>query len=136
VTKVVLDTHLYIDWINRGLHESFLTGPGYVRHLCAVVVMELRTGAHRRAGRTAVDRLVRSYESAGRLVAPTGRVFDRAGSALRQLRLAGRDVRSAAFVNDVLIALTAREIGATVVTRNVRDFAAIRAVESFALEQP
>jgi predicted nucleic acid-binding protein len=136
VKKVVLDTNVYIDWINGGLHEGFLIGSGYVRHLCAVVVMELRAGAHSRAGRTAVDRLVRSYESAGRLVAPTRRVFDRAGSVLRQLRLAGRDVRSAAFVNDVLIALTAREMGATVVTGNVGDFEAIRAIESFALEQP
>jgi predicted nucleic acid-binding protein len=97
--------------------------------------MELRAGAHTRAGRSAVDRLVRSYETAGRLVAPSPRVFDRAGSALRQLRLAGRDVRSAAFVNDVLIALTARELGATVVTANVGDFEAIKAVEPFALEQ-
>jgi predicted nucleic acid-binding protein len=135
VKKVVLDTNLYIDWINRGLHENLLIGPGYVRHLCAVVVMELRAGAHNRAGRAAVDRLVRSYETAGRLVAPSARVFDRAGSALRQLRLAGRDVRSAGFVNDVLIAITARELGATVVTANVGDFEAIKAVESFALER-
>jgi predicted nucleic acid-binding protein len=136
VKKVVLDTNLYIDWINRGLHEGFMMGSGYVRHLSAVVVMELRAGAHTRAGRTAVDRLVRSYGAAGRLVAPTRRVFDRAGSALRLLRLAGRDVRAASFVNDVLIALTAREIGATVVTANVADFEAIRDIETFALEQP
>jgi predicted nucleic acid-binding protein len=136
VKKVVLDTNLYIDWINRGLHEAVMIGPGYARYLCAVVVMELRAGAHTRAGHTAVDRLVRSYDAAGRLVAPTRWVFDRAGSALRQLRLAGRDVRSASFVNDVLIALTARELGATLVTANVDDFEAIRAVDSFALEAP
>jgi predicted nucleic acid-binding protein len=98
--------------------------------------MELRAGAHTRAGRAAVDHLVRSYEAGGRLVAPTRGVFDRAGSALRQLRLAGRDIRSASFVNDVLIALTAREMGATVVTANVGDFEAIRAVEAFGLEHP
>jgi predicted nucleic acid-binding protein len=136
VTKVVLDTNLYINWMNRGLHEGLLMGPSRVRYLCAVVVMELRAGAHTRASRTAVDRMARSNEAAGRLVAPSRAVFDRAGSALRQLRLAGRDVRSAAFVNDVLIALTARELGATVVTANVGDFEAIRAVDSFALERP
>jgi len=62
-------------------------------------------------------------------------VFERAGSLLRRLKLAGREVRSAAFVNDVLIALSARSIGATVVTSNVRDFEAIRRIEPFALEE-
>jgi predicted nucleic acid-binding protein len=135
VKKVVLDTNLYIDWINRGLHESFLVDPGYFRYLCAVVVMELRAGARTRAGRTVVDRLVRSYEAGGPLVAPRRRVY-RAGSALRELRLGGPEVRSAAFVNDVLIALAAREIGATVVTANVGDFEAIRAIEGFEMESP
>jgi predicted nucleic acid-binding protein len=37
------------------------------------------------------------------------------------------------LVNDVLIALSARSIGATVVTNNARDFAAIREVRPFAL---
>jgi predicted nucleic acid-binding protein len=37
-------------------------------------------------------------------------------------------------VNDVLIALTARSIGATVVTRNERDFALVRSLRRFELE--
>jgi predicted nucleic acid-binding protein len=36
-------------------------------------------------------------------------------------------------VNDVLIALSARSIGATVVTSNARDFAAIREIRPFKL---
>jgi predicted nucleic acid-binding protein len=38
-------------------------------------------------------------------------------------------------VNDVLIALTARAVGATVVTANLADFEAIREVQPFALDQ-
>jgi predicted nucleic acid-binding protein len=38
---------------------------------------------------------------------------------------------SPALVNDVLIALSARSIGANVLTSNARDFAAIRAVRPF-----
>jgi predicted nucleic acid-binding protein len=136
VTKVLFDTNVFIDWINRGLHEDRMLAAGYVRYLSAVVVMELRAGAHDRAGRIAIDQLTRAYASANRLVVPSRAVFDRAGSALRRLRLAGRDVRSASFVNDVLIGLTARELGATVVTANLDDFEAIRKVEPFAIEPP
>jgi len=134
VKKVVLDTNLYIDWINRGLREERMVGTGLIRYLSAVVVMELRAGARTQAGRSAVDRLVRAYAAGERLVVPSRAVFERAGSVLRRLKLAGREVRSAAFVNDVLIALTSRAIGATVVTANVDDFEAIRQIDSFALE--
>jgi predicted nucleic acid-binding protein len=43
-------------------------------------------------------------------------------------------VRRAALVNDVLIALTARSIGATLYTADRGDFEAIRRVRDFALE--
>jgi predicted nucleic acid-binding protein len=139
VKKVVLDTNVYIDWINRGLGEERILGGGPIRYLSAIVVMELRAGARTRSGRSAIDQLVRPYAAGGRLVTPAVTVFEHAGSLLRRLRLAGREVRSAAFVNDVLIALSARSIGATVVTTNVRDFEAIRAprarLEPFALEE-
>jgi predicted nucleic acid-binding protein len=135
VKKVVLDTNVYIDWINRGLHEGHLVGSGSIRYLSAVVVMELRAGARAPAGRSAVDRLVRAYAAGDRLIAPSLAVFERAGSLLRRCKLAGREVRSAAFVNDVLIALTARTIGATVITSNLGDFEAIRQIEPFALER-
>ena len=134
--KIVLDTNVYIDWLNRGLHETVMLGPGLVRYLSAVVVMELRAGVSRRASRDAVDALTRGYRSAGRLVAPSSEVFERAGAVLRKLKLAGHNVRDASLCNDVLIALTARSIGATVVTANAADFAAIQQVEPFAFELP
>jgi predicted nucleic acid-binding protein len=133
VRKVLPDTNLYIDWIDRGLREDLMIGPGMVRYLSAVVVMELRAGAHTRSGRTAVDQLVRAHAGGNRLLAPR-MAFDDAGSLLRKLKLAGRDVRSSSFVNDVLIALTAKQIGATVLTSNAADFEAIRQIEAFALE--
>lgn len=37
-------------------------------------------------------------------------------------------------LNDVLIALTAQALSATMLTANVADFEAIRAIEPFALE--
>ena len=61
--KIVLDTNVYIDWLNRGLHETVMLGPGLVRYLSAVVVMELRAGVSHRASRDAVDALTRHGDS-------------------------------------------------------------------------
>jgi predicted nucleic acid-binding protein len=134
VKRVLLDTNIYIDWLNSGAREPLLMGPGLVRYLSAVVVLELRVGAGTRTARHAVDRLVRAYQAGQRLIAPPVGAYDRAGSLLRRLKLAGREIRSASLVNDVLIASTARLIGATVITTNISDFAAIRTLEAFSLE--
>jgi predicted nucleic acid-binding protein len=52
---------------------------------------------------------------------------------LAHLRRKGRDVRRASLVNDVLIALTCRAIGATLFTANGRDFEAVRDVRELQL---
>jgi predicted nucleic acid-binding protein len=107
-----------------------------VRYLSAVVVMELRAGVSNRANREAVDALTRAYWSAGRLVSPSSEVFERAGAVLRKLKFVGRNVRDASLWGDVLITLTARSIGATVVTSKVVDFAAIQRFEMFSFAKP
>lgn len=132
--RVVLDTNLYIDWINVGLREALLVGPGYTRLLSTVVLMELWAGTTNRPSRGAVQKVERAYMAGQRLLAPTPGVFSAAGRALGDLRAEGFDVRSSAFVNDVLIALSARVAGAKVLTRNRGDFQAIRKVSDFDLE--
>jgi predicted nucleic acid-binding protein len=130
--RLVVDTDIYIDWLNAGRHEEVLFQRGAVKYMSAVVLMELRAGATRIADRRVLDHLQGSYESAGRLVAPTRMVFADAGDTLRRLYAQGyRAGRS--IVADVLIALSARSIGATVVTRNARDYSAIAKVRPFRL---
>ncbi len=66
---------------------------------------------------------------------PSRAVFADAGDALRRLQ-ADRGFRieaSHSIVNDLLIALSARSIGAAVVTQNERDYQAIQAVRPFQL---
>ena len=88
--------------------------------------------AYRRSGKADV---VAVFDRADRILVPSGAVYEDAGHVLRMLqesrgyRVAG----SPSLVNDVLIALSARAIGATVLTCNARDFAAIREVRSFKL---
>jgi predicted nucleic acid-binding protein len=133
VTKLILDTNVYINWFNHGLHEALVVGPGFVRYLSSVVQMELQAGAATRRARQRLDQFIRAHAIAGRVVAPSPRQFDEAGLALRALRLAGHEIRRASLVNDLLIALTARQIGATVYTSDVEDFEAIRRVRDFSL---
>jgi predicted nucleic acid-binding protein len=135
VRRVVADTNVYIDWINQGLHERLLPDPANVKYLSAVVLMELRAGAFSRADLRRLGSLERAFERSDRILTPSARVFREAGDVLKHLQTdRGYDVaRSASIANDVLIALSARSIGATVVTRNVRDYEAVRSIRPFKL---
>jgi predicted nucleic acid-binding protein len=132
--RAVLDTNIYVDWLNTGLHADLVLGRGLARYLSAVVAMELRVGATTRAAQRALDALVRAYSTAGRLVVPRAEVFLLAGAVLPRLRSGGREIRKASLVNDTLIALTCRQLGATLFTADRSDFEAIRTVQDFALE--
>ncbi|WP_437681802.1 type II toxin-antitoxin system VapC family toxin [Sorangium sp. So ce131] len=132
--KVLLDTNIYIGWLNGGMHADLMVGPGLVRYLSGIVLMELRAGATTLPARRAVEHLGRAYRSVGRVMVPDAELFDQAGRALRRLREAGREVRRSSLVNDVLIALSARSIGATVITAD-EDYGAIRSIVDFKLER-
>jgi predicted nucleic acid-binding protein len=112
---------------------EWIEGPGYVRHASAIVLMELSAATS--APRTApvIDELRHAAEVTGRLHAPSRGVWQRAGVVLRQLRAAGFETRRASLVNDVLIALSARELGATLVTRDASDHAAIAKYVDYAV---
>jgi len=133
--RLVIDTHLYIDWFNTGRHEDVFFQRDSVKHLSAIVLMELRAGAFTLRDRRLVQRVESAFARAGRILVPSGAVFVEAGDALRQLQ-ASRDFHletSYSIVNDVLIALSARSIGAIVVTQNERHYRAIQAVRPFRL---
>jgi predicted nucleic acid-binding protein len=129
----VLDTNVYIGWLNRGQFAELVIGRGLARYLSAVVEMELRAGAETRAARRALDGLVRAYRAGDRILPPSSAVFSTTAVVFQKLRHAGRDVRRASLVHDVLIALTARAVGATVYTQDA-DFTVIRGVRPFALQ--
>ena len=62
-------------------------------------------------------------------------MYQETGEVLRQLQESlGYTMASAyGLANDVLIALSARSIGAVVITQNERDFAAIQRIRPFKL---
>ncbi len=133
--RVVIDTNLYIDWLNAGGHEAVFFEPGAVKYLSAVVMMELFAGTTSDRDRKVLKGVTDTFEKLGRIVTPSTTAYKEAGEVLRRLQiLKGYNLRRAySLVNDVLIALSARSIGATVVTRNKRDFIAIQDVRPFKL---
>lgn len=131
--KALLDTNLYIDYLGAGRHAELAEQRPLARYLSAIVHMELSAGAGSPAARRDVDALGADYAAVGRIIAPSAVSYAHAGRLLQTLRAAGAEVRRASFVNDLLIALTAREIGATVFTAD-GDFARIREAVEFDLE--
>lgn len=134
--RLVFDTGLYIDWLNAGRREELLFRGACVRHLSSVVLLELRAGAVSVRDRRILSELERTFARLGRVLAPPAAAFGPAGDVFRALqhRRGYQIASSASITNDVLIALSARSIGATVVTHNARDYRAIREIHPFELE--
>jgi predicted nucleic acid-binding protein len=123
VAWAILDTSVYIDHWERGLHEPALSEVRrafIVRH-SSIVLSELRRGARTRQAQRLVSALFRLARIHW---APTGEDWWEAGRLIRKIGdESGWDARKRQeFQNDALIALTARRHGATVVTTNQNDF--------------
>lgn len=134
--RVVIDTNLYIDWLNAGRHADLLFQRDAVKYLSAVVMMELYAGARTRPDRRLVESVVDPFAKSDRLLVPTAVMYKEAGFLLSKLlhRPVGPTGRHASLSHDILIALSARAIGATVITQNTRDFPAIQRLRSFRLQ--
>jgi tRNA(fMet)-specific endonuclease VapC len=136
---VVFDTNVYVAALREGVD-----GVAFARirtraprtFLASVVSAELRAGAVDRIGRLAVRELVEQFDRLRRIVTPDGRSWNLAGDVLGDIRRGEPSLRSKlpSLWNDALIALSARQIGASVVSGNVRDFELLHRFMPFDLE--
>ena len=125
--RVVLDTNVFIDYLRAGLHSDWVAGQveGVTRFLSSVVVMELRLGADTPKRNRAIDRLIGAFP-ASRVISPTPDLYGRAARLFRRIHGGiGAMGDRLGPVNDLLIALSAWRIGATVATNNADDFRVI-----------
>ena len=132
----ILDSNIYIDGFNnrdfavefRDFHKTHL--PRIL--LSAVVLSELLVGANSPQRVWALRRsLIEPFKSRRRILVPTLQTWESASMVDRRLRALGSFDSSLAqrgFFNDILIAASAREIGATIITKNSADFALIARV--------
>jgi predicted nucleic acid-binding protein len=136
--KAVLDTSVYLSFLrqNGEIQDlTFLRRPTLL-YLSSVVLAELYAGARDRPTVRLLERFYRTFDVSNRVIVPDQRVWLEAAQVLRRFGTRyGFEARGLARLShDVLIALTARRIGAIVFTRNRTDFERIREVRDFQLE--
>jgi predicted nucleic acid-binding protein len=119
----LLDTSVYIENFRTGRFARQIIESTFIPRCSSVVLHELLRGARTRIEVRFVDDLRRHC----RVLTPTERHWIQAAEILRLVRKGEHydttKIRELAF--DVLIALSARSIGATVVTCNEADFRTI-----------
>ena len=135
--RFVVDTNLYIDAIRTDDGSEALArfqrrfAPMLFQH--STVAQEILAGARTEADHRAYHRdWVAPFEDLDRVITPSGACWMRA--ALIMVRLVEHRVLTPgtftrSFLNDCLIAASARELGFVLVTGNTRDFERIRRVE-------
>lgn len=142
--RYVLDTNLFIDAFRDPSENDALQRfhAAFAPHelFSAIVGHELRAGVRSREDRLRLERRVLApFERRGRVIVPSYRAWTRAADTLAVLANSeGLPVAqcSRAFANDVLLAASCRDVGATLVTRNAHDFERIRKVMSFRFMPP
>jgi predicted nucleic acid-binding protein len=127
----VLDTSVYIDNLRSGRFKQEILDLKFVIRCSAVVLAELSRGARSREMRGFVDDLAKNLL----IITPNEREWVQSGRIVNRLVAAkGYDVHKTRETHfDVLIALTARRIGAYLITCNVDDYTAIREFFDFNL---
>jgi predicted nucleic acid-binding protein len=129
---VLIDTNLYIrafrDLAARRTLQAFQRRVLARLALHGVVAMELRSGALTATQRVALDDLIAPFREWDRMLGVSADAYIEAGRVLAALRREGRagPSPSASFVQDVVLAASAREHRAVLVTDNARDFISIR----------
>jgi predicted nucleic acid-binding protein len=140
----LLDSNVYIAGFNdpafgaafRAFHQQHL--PRIL--LSAVVAHELLVGARDRHAERALRRaIIEPFRARGRIHVPGVGTWEHAAELDRRLRALGgfgASLAKRSFANDLLIAVSARETGATIVTRNLADFELVGRVADIRYEPP
>ncbi len=135
----IFDTNIYIAAIQHGIDSSayqilFKNLPR--TYLSSVVSGELHAGCIDDMGLQLVRQFARRAEKTGRIVPPTHASWNNAGMLIAKIvsKEPGYKSKAAILMNDILIALSALQIGATVYTANREDFRVIQRYRHFPLQ--
>ncbi len=136
---ILLDTNVYLAALQSAagadLFERRFRPVIFRTYLSSVVVEELYAGALDALALRLVERHVGALERTGRVVTPTFEDWKEAGKLVARMTRAepGRKAKVQQMLNDILLALSARRVGADLFTFNRADFELIRRHKSFSL---
>ena len=137
--NIFFDTNIYLRVLHSEMyarrHQERFARFAPRTYLCSVVAAELYAGAYSVQSLRLIDSLLAPYLRVNRCIFPNHNDWVAMGKvAARILRTApGYRSKLPALQNDILISLSARRIGATVVSENEEDFALIQRSVSFSL---
>jgi len=129
--KAIPDTSFLIEHFRKGtVQEAFLNLTRYYHvAFSSVVLMELLAGAFDPKEQKLIDQIIRNFT----VISVTERQWFLSGDIMMKLR---RDkkidrARIKGLLADILIALSVRDTGAILITKNEKDFKLIREVYDF-----
>jgi predicted nucleic acid-binding protein len=137
--KYLFDTNVYLEGVRSEEARTQFRKTFYpllpATYLSAVVSYELAVNAYNRRTQTLLQDFVRPMERTGRVITPTFNDWVTASEVVTAIEENEKSWRSKlpALLNDILIALSARRIGATLLTYNREDFRLIRRHTDFSL---
>jgi predicted nucleic acid-binding protein len=137
---ILLDTNVYLFAMRSddgaAFFESRFLPLVFQTYLAGVVVEELYAGALDSHGVRLVERYVGSLERANRVIAPNFHDWKEAGKIIARItrREPGLKSKAQQILNDSLLALCVRRIGADLYTFNRDDFDLIRRHRPFSLK--
>ena len=140
-TPLLFDTSVYVS-ILRNAPFAAEFRPRYLRdipltYFSSVVVQELLAGACTPRQRRQITALYEPFERVRRIITPSHLVWKEVGRVVAVVLEKTPQLRSklaSGLLNDILMALSARSIGARVVTGNGQGFRLIQQFRVFALE--
>lgn len=129
--KAVPDTSFLIEHFRKGtVQESFLNITRYYHvSFCPVVLMELLAGAYDPKERKLIDQISRNFT----VIPITELQWFACGEIMMKLRKNKKidPERIKGLLADILIAVSVRNAGAVLITRNAKDFDLIHEVYDF-----
>ncbi len=137
---VLLDTNVYLDAMKSvagaSRFERQFLPLVFQTYLSSVVVEELYAGALDDRAVRLVERQVGALKRVGRLVTPLFEDWEKAGRLVAMItrREPGRKRKVQQMLNDILLALSARRMGADLYTLNRDDFKLIQRYQPFSLK--
>jgi predicted nucleic acid-binding protein len=133
--KIIIDTGVYIDLFNRGSNKEIINPFQHITYLAYPVLHELWMGLQSRQEIRLLTAWRDRFIQLQRIIVPTVASLVLIGEACLQLKKVGKlDPTHPKHYNDVAISAAARQIGATVITNNAKDFQGIQSVIDFDFE--
>lgn len=139
MSRIILDTSIYIPFLRKGILPAEVhPSPETTVYLSSVVAQELLAGTGDDVTLQSFKRFCNVFKQNRRFITPSTEDWLICGGLLSKLgRKHGFEIiKRGRLVNDVLIALACKQVDATLITSNKKDFEMIRSFLEFEYSVP